>query len=81
MTDRKMDTDQIIDRVLRERLEQFNVPIEVRTALRKEIMAVLQRPERKLSGACVMTPEASAAADLARKEGKTQEGGPTPQVS
>lgn len=59
-----------VDRILRERLEQFDVPVEVRNSLRKEIMSFMERPERNPYGACVMTPEASMAADL-QKQGKT----------
>lgn len=74
-----MDTNTL-DRILRERLEQFNVPLEVRQALRTEILSFFQRPERKPFGAAVMTPEASMAADQARMSGETQRGGPTPKI-
>ena len=69
-----------IDRILRERLEQFNVPVEVRTALKNEILAFFQRPEKKPYGAAIMTPEASMASDQARKNGVVQDGGPTPLI-
>lgn len=82
MTDDRRSTDitNTVDRILRERLEQFNVPLETRQELRRAILAFLQRPEKKPHGAAVMTPEASMAADQARKDGKVQEGGPTPQI-
>lgn len=80
-TDRNMELSQTVDRILRERLEQFEVPVEVRNELRAEILAYFQRPEVKRFGAAVMTPEASMAADQARKQGKTQPPGPnTPKV-
>lgn len=63
-----------IDRILRERLEQFDVPATVRNNIRQELLAFFQRPEKKPFGACVMTPSASMAADQARKDGKTQDG-------
>jgi len=62
------DNGLTLDRILRERLEQFNVPQEVRASLRTEIMSFFGRPERKPFGACVMTPEASVAADKERVE-------------
>lgn len=62
------DNGLTLDRILRERLENFNVPLEVRAALRTEIMTFFGRPERKPFGACVMTPEASVAADKERVE-------------
>lgn len=60
------DNSLTLDRILRERLEQYNVPQEVRAELRKEIMAFFGRPERTPFGACTMTPEASVAADKER---------------
>jgi hypothetical protein len=60
------DNSLTLDRILRERLDQYNVPQEVRAELRKEVMAFFGRPERKPFGACVMTPEASVAADKER---------------
>ena len=80
-SDKSTDLSVTLDRILRERLESFNVPQEVRAELRKEILAFFQRPEKKPFGACVMTPEASIAADQARKEKRTQKGGPTPPVA
>jgi hypothetical protein len=80
-SDKNTDLTQTIDRILRERLDQFDVPSEVRTELRREILAFFQRPEQKPFGAAVMTPEASIAADQARKEGRTQgPGGNTPKI-
>lgn len=75
------DMSTSIERILRERLEQFNVPAEVRTELKNEILAFFQRPDKKPYGASIMTPEASMASDQARKDGKVQEsGGPTPLI-
>lgn len=71
-TDKSNDPAVTITRILRERLEQFNVPAEVQATLRKEILAFMGRPERKPSGACVMTPEASVAADKARQEKRAE---------
>ncbi len=56
-----------LDRILRERLEQFDVPTATRQEIRNEILAFFQRPETKPFGACVMTPEASMAADQQRR--------------
>ncbi len=79
-----MQSDNIsnsVDRILKERLDQFNVPTEVRDNLRIEILTFLQRPERKPFGACVLTPEASMAADQARKDGRIQQPGTNvPQI-
>lgn len=71
-TDRSNDSSVTLTRILRERLEQFNIPAEVQTALRKEILAFMGRPERRPSGAAVMTAEASIAADKARQEKRTE---------
>lgn len=80
-SERSNDMSVTLDRILRERLEAFSVPQEVRAELRKELLAFFQRPEKKPFGACVMTPEASIAADQARRDKKTQRGGPTPPVA
>lgn len=80
-TDKSNDPSVTITRILRERLEQFNVPAEVQATLRKEILAFMGRPERKPSGACVMTPEASVAADKARQEKRAERpDGPKPRI-
>lgn len=71
-TDKSNDPTVTLSRILRERLEQFNVPADVQANLRKEILAFMGRPERKPSGAVVMTPEASMAADKAKQEKRTQ---------
>jgi hypothetical protein len=68
MSNNSNDNSLTLDRILRERLDQFNVPQEVRANLRQEIMAFFGRPERKPFGACVMTPEASVAADKEREK-------------
>lgn len=77
---RSTDITNTVDRIIRERLEQFNVPLETRQEIRREVLAFLQRPEKKPHGATVMTPEASMASDQARKDKRVQDGGPTPQV-
>lgn len=80
-SDRNTEITKTIDRLLRERLEQFEIPSEVRIALRNDILAFFQRPEVKPFGAAVMTPEASIAADQARKSGTTQQPGTkTPEI-
>ena len=79
-SERSNDLTITVDRILRERLDQFKVPAEVRTELRNELLAFFQRPEKTPFGACVMTPAASIAADQARKEKRTQQGGATPEV-
>jgi len=79
-TDKSTDISTTVDRILRERLEQYNVPSEVRSEIRAELLAFFQRPERKPFGAAIMTPAASMAADQARKTKQTQRGGPTPEI-
>lgn len=74
------DVAATLDRLLRERLDQYGVPTEVRQEIRSEILAFFQRPEKKPFGATVMTPEASMAADQARKEGRTQAPGMGPKI-
>ena len=77
----KLNTNaETLDRILRERLANFNVPSEIRTELRSELLAFFNRPEKKPYGATVMTPEASIASDQARKDRKVQDSGPTPQI-
>lgn len=80
VTDRSNDISTTVDRILRERLEQHEVPTETRNQIRDELLAFLQRPEKKPFGACVMTPAASMAADQARKAKETQKGGSKPEV-
>ena len=79
-SEKSTDLTNTLNRILRERLAPFNVPPEIQAELRKEILAFFQRPEKKPFGACTMTPQASMAADQARKEKKTQKGGPTPEI-
>jgi hypothetical protein len=74
------ETGLTLDRILRERLEQFDVPQEVRAALRTEIMTFFGRPERNPFGACVMTPEASVAADKERIEKRGDPGNAKPRI-
>ena len=80
VSDRSNDLTVTVDRILRERLEQFNVPSEIRNELRNELLAFFQRPERQPFGACIMTPAASIAADQARKTKETQVGGARPEI-
>jgi hypothetical protein len=49
-----------------ERLDQFDVPSEVRNNITKEILMVMGRPEQR-AGATVMTPESSHAESLQRQ--------------
>ena len=74
------DTDLTIDRILRERLEQYNVPLEVRAELRRELMSFFGRPERKPFGACTMTIEASVAADRERTEKRADPNSAKPRI-
>lgn len=70
----------IVERILRERLEQFKVPVEVREQIAAEILGILERPERKPYGAAVMTAEASIAADKARERGRASRDDAKPQI-
>jgi len=79
-SERSNSLNTTVDRILRERLKQFEVPNEVINELKDEILAFFGRPEKKPFGACVMTPGASIAADQARKAGKVQKGGPKPEI-
>ena len=72
--------EEMIDRILKERLNQYQVPIEIQNEIRKELMSAMSRPEKQKKGCTIMTPSASMAADLARKSGKPQVGGEKPQV-
>lgn len=74
------DAGLTLDRILRERLEQFEVPQEVRAALRQDLLAFFGRPERKPFGACVMTPEASVAADKERVEKRNDPNNAKPKI-
>ena len=73
-TDPNSDTNASIARILRERLDQFKVPLEVRDEIQQEILNLMGRPERKPFGACTMTESASLAADIAMKTGKPATG-------
>lgn len=77
-SDKSADFNTTLDRILRERLEPFDVPSEIRTSLRQEILAFFQRPEKNPHGACIMTPEASMAADQERTNGTST--GAKPQI-
>lgn len=74
------DLGLTLDRILRERLDQYAVPLEVRNALRKELLSFFGRPERNKFGACVMTPEASVAADKERMEKRGDAENAKPQI-
>jgi hypothetical protein len=80
VTDKKADTPNSLKRILRERLEQFDVPAEVLTALQKEIEAFVSRPEKKPYGAVVMTPSASVAADRAKERGHAESTDEKPKI-
>lgn len=75
-----METKTLLTRILRERLDQYKVPAEVRDALCEEILSAMERPERKPFGATVMTQEASLAADQARKRGRAEKTDAKPKV-
>lgn len=70
----------VVERILRERLEQFKVPPEIRQQIAAEILGILERPERKPYGAAVMTAEASMAADRARERKKASPDDTKPQI-
>lgn len=74
------DNDLTLDRILRERLEQYGVPLEVRTELRIQLLSFFGRPERKPFGACVMTPDASVAADKERLEKRADPNNAKPRI-
>lgn len=80
MVERKSETGVILDRILRERLDPFNVPVEIRNSIRDEVLSLIERPERKPYGACVMTPEASMAADMAKKENRIPDQSAKPKL-
>jgi hypothetical protein len=67
MTSQQEDLSIAVARILRERLEQFDVPAEVRAELATGLLNLLGRPERTKFGACVMTPEASMDGDRQRR--------------
>lgn len=80
MVERKSETGVILDRILRERLDPFNVPVEIRNSIKDEVLSLIERPERKPYGACVMTPEASMAADIAKKENRIPDQSAKPKL-
>lgn len=80
MVERKSETGVILDRILRERLDPFNVPVEIRNSIKDEVLSLIERPERKPYGACVMTPEASMAADMAKKENRIPDQSAKPKL-
>jgi hypothetical protein len=59
VTERKENIEVVIRRIIAERLIDFDVPGEVITNIRDEILAAVNKPEKKPFGATVMTPEAS----------------------
>jgi hypothetical protein len=79
-TDPKNNIEAVIDRILRERLNDFNVPREIQHNIRDEFIQVLARPERTPYGACVMTPEASLAADKAKQRGTASPDDEKPRI-
>jgi hypothetical protein len=78
--ERRNETQNYLDRILRERLDAFAVPSEIRNSIRDEILSLIERPERKPYGACVMTPEASMAADMAKKENRVPDSSAKPRI-
>lgn len=69
----------VLTRLLKERLDNFNVPIEVQVGLLNDILAAASAPEKKPHGACVMTAAASLAADRQIRKEKVK-GGPKPEI-
>ena len=64
MNDHEVEVKTNLMRLIRERLEPFNVPNEIQLGLREEIFILFAtQAMKKPFGACVMTPEASMAAD------------------
>ena len=41
MVERKSETGVILDRILRERLDPFNVPVEIRNSIRDEVLSLI----------------------------------------
>lgn len=74
------DSGLTLDRILRERLEQYSVPQEVRAELRKELLAFFGRPERTPFGACVATIGSSVAADRERLEKRNNPDSEKPKI-
>lgn len=70
----------ILDRILREKLEPFKVPSEIRQALKEEMLAFINKPEKKPFGACVLTPEASMAADEEKRNKKPNPNAAKPKI-
>lgn len=66
MTERNADLPSKLRHILIERLEQFDVPLEVRKSIITDILMAMGRPEQR-SGATVMTPESSYAESLNRQ--------------
>lgn len=64
MQDREVELKTNLTRLLKERLDAFQVPGEIQKSLREEIWTMFAVANtKKPFGACVMTPEASMAAD------------------
>jgi hypothetical protein len=69
MTEQQETIQVAVARMLKERLEQFEVPVAVRNELASGLLNLLGRPERDKTGATVMTAEASMEADRQRGNG------------
>lgn len=59
-------TTDLIDRVLRERLKEWDIPKQILNSIRDELIIAMNQPEKKPFGAAVMTAAASMAADEER---------------
>lgn len=67
-------------RLIRERLNGFEVPNEVQRALRDDLFALVNKPSKKKHGAAVMTPDASLEADLIQQGQKLPPGAGRPKI-
>jgi hypothetical protein len=58
-TEKKENIEIVIRRIIAERLIDYDVPGEIISSIRDEVLAAVNKPERKPYGATVMTQEAS----------------------
>jgi len=69
MVDREKTFEQVVYELIRERLKDFDISKDICRGLASDINAASLNPSRNKHGACVMTGEASLAADQERKHG------------
>jgi hypothetical protein len=74
------DIGSVIMRLMRERLDSYEIPSATLQELKNEILKAVGTPERTKFGACVMTPQASMAADQQRKGNTVPPGSAKPDV-